>query len=343
MSGVRRFGAVLLLASSIAPNIARSDDPAKFYQGKEIRLIIGADVGGPNDAYGRLLGRYIARHVPGIPSVVVQNMPGASSVIAANYVFGKAPQDGTVLATLINTIPLTKALGEVDTQFDLAKLNWIGNMARELYTVYVRAGTAIRSLDDAKQIKVTMGAVTPSAMGSIYPRLINTIAGTQFQVVTGYPGMAAVENALQRGEVDGIAGDRWYDGHGSGVSFNWYLDGSVRTIALIGSKRPAEFGGVPHLAELAKDDEAKQLADLFSSPAEIGKPVVMGPDVPPERVAEMRRAFDATMLDKDFLAEAKLLKLDIDPETGEQLTALIAGIMAQSAIIRSRARAIVYQ
>jgi tripartite-type tricarboxylate transporter receptor subunit TctC len=339
----RLFSAILLLATSIAPGIVRAEDVANFYEGKDIRLIIGADVGGPYDAYGRLLGRYIARHIPGNPRVVVQNMPGATAVIAANYVYNKAPQDGTVLATLTNVIPLTKVLGEIDTQFDPAKLNWIGNMAHELYTVYVRSSSPIMSLDDAKRAKVTMGATSPSAMSSIYPRIINNIAGTQFKVVTGYPGMAAVENAMERGEVDGIAGDSWYNGHGSGVSVNWYLNGTIRTIALVGSKRPAEFAGVPHLIDLAKDDETKQLLELFSSPAEVGKPVVLGPDVPAERVATICRAFDATVVDRDFLAEAEKLKLDIDPESGEQLAGLVKAMMAKSAAIAARARAIAYQ
>jgi tripartite-type tricarboxylate transporter receptor subunit TctC len=339
----RLFSAILLLAASIAPGIVRAEDVANFYEGKDIRLIIGADVGGPYDAYGRLLGRYIARHIPGNPRVVVQNMPGATAVIAANYVYNKAPQDGTVLATLTNVIPLTKVLGEIDTQFDPAKLNWIGNMAHELYTVYVRSSSPIMSLDDAKRAKVTMGATSPSAMSSIYPRIINNIAGTQFKVVTGYPGMAAVENAMERGEVDGIAGDSWYNGHGSGVSFNWYLNGTIRTIALVGSKRPAEFAGVPHLIDLAKDDETKQLLELFSSPAEVGKPVVLGPDVPAERVATICRAFDATVVDRDFLAEAEKLKLDIDPESGEQLAGLVKAMMAKSAAIAAHARAIAYQ
>jgi tripartite-type tricarboxylate transporter receptor subunit TctC len=339
----RLFSAILLLAASIAPGIVRAEDVANFYEGKDIRLIIGADVGGPYDAYGRLLGRYIARHIPGNPRVVVQNMPGATAVIAANYVYNKAPQDGTVLATLTNVIPLTKVLGEIDTQFDPAKLNWIGNMAHELYTVYVRSSSPIMSLDDAKRAKVTMGATSPSAMSSIYPRIINNIAGTQFKVVTGYPGMAAVENAMERGEVDGIAGDSWYNGHGSGVSFNWYLNGTIRTIALVGSKLPAEFAGVPHLIDLAKDDETKQLLELFSSPAEVGKPVVLGPDVPAERVATICRAFDATVVDRDFLAEAEKLKLDIDPESGEQLAGLVKAMMAKSAAIAARARAIAYQ
>jgi tripartite-type tricarboxylate transporter receptor subunit TctC len=343
MGAVRLFGAILLLAAGLAPGTVRAEDAAKFYKDKDIRLIIGADVGGPYDAYGRLLGRYIGRHIPGNPRVVVQNMPGATAVIAANYVYNKAPQDGTVLATLTNVIPLTKVLGEIDTQFDPAKLNWIGNMAHELYTVYVRSTSPIMSLADARRTKVTMGATSLSAMSSIYPRIINNVAGTQFKVVTGYPGMAAVENAMERGEVDGIAGDSWYDGHGSGVSFNWYRNGTIRTIALVGSKRPPEFAGVPRLVDLAKDDETKQLLELFSSPAQVGKPVVMGPDVPADRVATMRRAFDATVADRDFLTEAEKLKLAIDPEAGEQLSGLVRAMMAKSAAIAPRAREIAYQ
>src|ERR1700685_2198262 len=118
MSRTRYCCAIVMLALLAVPSLAFGDDTARFYEGKQIRLIVGADVGGPNDAYGRLLSRYLTRHIPGNPSVIVQNMPGASSVIAANYVYGRAPQDGTVLATLINTIPLTQALGGVDTQFD---------------------------------------------------------------------------------------------------------------------------------------------------------------------------------------------------------------------------------
>jgi len=343
MSKARSFVPVLLLGLMIAPTVARSDDGAKFYEGKQITLIVGADVGGPYDAYGRLLARYVGRHIAGNPRIVVQNMPGATAVIAANYIYRKAPQDGTVLGTLTNVIPLIKVLGQVYTQFDPAKLNWIGNMARELYTVFVRAQSPIITLADATRMKVTMGATSPNAMSSIYPRFINDIAGTRFSVVTGYAGMAAVENALERGEVDGVAGDSWYDGHGSGVSFNWYLDGTVRTIALVGSKRAAEFAGVPRLVDLAKDAETRQLAELFSSPAEVGKPVVMGPDVPIERVAQMRQAFAATMEDPDFRSEAEQLKLAIDPESGEELTALVQAMMAQPAATASRARAIVYQ
>jgi tripartite-type tricarboxylate transporter receptor subunit TctC len=268
----------------------------------------------------------------------MQNMPGATSVIAANYVYNKAPQGGTVLATLTNIVPLTRVLGEVDIQFDPARLNWIGNIARELYTIYVRSASPIQSLEDAKNAKVTMGATGPTAMSSIFPRLLNNVIGTQFHVVPGYAGMAQVQLAMERGEVDGIAGDSWYDGQGQGISLNWFQNGTVRTIALIGSKRPPELANVPLLVDLAQDLDTRRLLELFSSPPQVGKPAVMGPDVPAERVAAMREAFKATMSDPEFLADAAKLSLPIDPISGEELTALVKRLMATPDAVAQRAR-----
>jgi tripartite-type tricarboxylate transporter receptor subunit TctC len=331
------FVAALLLPGYSA-DVAFGQDVAKFYEGKQIRLIIGADVGGPYDGYARLLGRHLARHIPGSPRLVMQNMPGATSVIAANYVYNRAPQDGTVVATLTNVVPLMKILGEVDMQFDPARLNWIGNLARELYTIYVRSASAIRSLEDAKHSKVTMGATGPAAMSSVFPRLINNVIGTQFQVVPGYAGMAQVQLAMERGEVDGIAGDSWYDGHGQGISLNWFKNGTVRTIALIGSRRPAELANVPLLVDLAQHADTRQLLELFSSPPQVGKPTVMGRDVPADRVAAMRAAFQATMSDPEFLADAAKVGLPVDPISGEELTALVKRLMVVPDAVAQRAR-----
>jgi tripartite-type tricarboxylate transporter receptor subunit TctC len=332
------FIVAALLFPGFASDAAFGQDVAKFYEGKQVRLIIGADVGGPYDGYARLLGRHLGRHIPGSPRLTMQNMPGATSVIAANYVYNRAPQDGTVLATLTNIVPLMKILGEVDMQFDPARLNWIGNIARELYTIYVRSASPIRSLEDAKRAKVTMGATGPTAMSSVFPRLINTVIGTQFHVVPGYAGMAQVQLAMERGEVDGIAGDSWYDGHGQGISLNWFKNGTVRTIALVGSQRPAELANVPLLVDLAQDSDTRQLLELFSSPPQVGKPTVMGPDVPADRVAAMREAYRATMSDPEFLADAAKLNLPVDPISGEELTALVKRLMVVPDSVAQRAR-----
>jgi tripartite-type tricarboxylate transporter receptor subunit TctC len=338
--GTARVGLSLaaVVLAGLLPNIAAGDEVAKFYEGKQIRVLIGADPGGPYDFYGRLLGRHLGRHIPGSPFVIVQNMPGATGVIAANYIYNRAPQDGTVLGSLTNMIPLIKVFGEVDSQFDPARFNWIGNVARELYTVSVRAASPVQTLADAKRMKVTMGATAPSAMSSLFPRILNRVAGTQFQIVSGYAGLNAVEIAVERGEVDGFAGDSWHNGHGQGMSFNWYRDGTLRMIALIGLKRPPEFADVPLLIDLAEDAHTRQLLELFSSPAEVGKPVVMGPDVPAERVAAMRQAFDATMADPAFLADASRMSLAIEPVAGEALTATVKRLMTVPDAVVRRAR-----
>ena len=328
--------AILILCSTL--DSAFGDDIAKFYQNKQIRVLIGAEAGGPYDSYGRVLGRHLGRHIPGNPRVIVQNMGGATGVIAANYIYNRAPQDGTVIGSLTNMVPLIKVFGEVDSQFDPVRFHWIGNIARELYTVSVRAASPIQSLEDAKRMKVTMGATAPSAMSSLFPRILNKVAGTQFQIVSGYAGLAAVEMAIERGEVDGFAGDSWYGGHGQGMSFNWYRDGTLRTIALVGLKRPPDFADVPLLIDLAQDSDTRQLLELFTSPAEVSKPVVVGPDVPVERVRAMRQAFDATMADPAFLADASKLSLAIEPVAGEQLTATVKRLMTVPDAVARRAR-----
>lgn len=327
-----------MIAMLGAPDAACAQDVAKFYEGKEIRLIIGADVGGPYDAYGRLLGRHLARHIPGNPRLVMQNRPGATSLIAANYIYHQAPQDGTVIATLTNVVPLTKVLGEVDVRFDPARLHWIGSVARELYTVYVRSDSWVHSLDDAKRGKVVMGGTGPTAMSSIFPRLINSVAGTQFHVVTGYAGMAQVQLALERGEIDGIAGDTWSNGKGTGASLNWYERGMVRPIVLIGSQKPPVFTNVPLLVDLANDVDTRLLLELFSSPPQVGKPAVMGPGVPADRVAAVRRAYQAMMSDPEFLADAAKLDLAVDPVSGEDLTVLVQRLIGTPEAVVQRAR-----
>jgi tripartite-type tricarboxylate transporter receptor subunit TctC len=176
-------------------------------------------------------------------------------------------------------------------------------------------------------------------MSSIYPRLLNNVIGTQFQVVSGYAGMASVQLAMERGEVDGISGDSWYNGNGSGISLDWFRNGTVRNIALVGSKRPPELADVPLLTDLSQDADSQQLLELFSSPPQVGKPAVMGPDVPGERVAAMRQAFNATMSDPEFLADAAKLSLPVDPISGEELAALTKRLVAVPDALVQRARA----
>jgi tripartite-type tricarboxylate transporter receptor subunit TctC len=334
LSNAATLGSALAFGRS-----ARAAGVASFYAGKQVRLVIGSDVGGPYDIAARLLGGHLGRHIPGSPTIVIENMPGATSVIAADYIDRVAPQDGTVMATIANIVPMAKALGQVKMQFDPASLSWIGNPAREVYTLYVRAGAPAKTIEDAKRIKLVMGATSRTAMSSMYPRLLDNLIGTKFHVVEGYAGAANVQLAMDRGEVDGFAGDSWNDGYGQGRSFQWYRDGAVRTLVVIATRRPPQLKDAPLLTDLSTDPETRAVLELFASPAEVGKPLVMGPGVPRDRVEAIRRAFLDTVTDPAFLADAARAKITIDPVPGAELESAVKAVMSTPEPVLARARA----
>lgn len=311
---------------------------AEFYKGKQIKLVVGAAPGGVYDYYARLMTRHYGRHIPGNPTIVVQYMQGAGSVQATNYVMNAAPQDGTVLLNPLNSLPLAKVLGQVTANIDLAALNWIGNMTADVGNIIVSTRSPVRTLDDARRTEVKMGATSNLALGGMYPLMLNRIHGTKFKVVTGYAGTAAVELALERGEVDGQAGGTWFNGQG--VDYDWYKAGKIRVLVQIGYKA-SDLPDVPLLTDLADGAEEKTLFELFSSPFVIGKPTAAGPNVPAERVAALRAAYKAMMSDQTFLADADKLGSTIKPTLGEDLAELIKRVMGQPDALVKRARAAV--
>ncbi|HXQ52605.1 MAG TPA: hypothetical protein VN802_16030 [Stellaceae bacterium] len=330
-----RFAALALMAWLGLAAPAAADPVADFYAGKRVLLVVATPVGGPYDNCARLLARHIGRHIPGNPVVVVENMPGATGTIAADYVFNRAPQDGTILANLHNMLPLLKALGQMTAQVDPAALNWLGNMTLEVGDAIVSAKSHVKTIDDAKRIEVVMGAASPMALAAIYPRVMNHVLGTKFRVITGYAGYAGVEHAIEQGEVEGNAGDTWYAGEGR--THEWFKDGTIRVLVQIGSRTP-DLPDVPLLADLAANDADRQLLELFSSPYRIGKPTAVGPKVPPDRVAALRAAYDATMADPDFLADARRLAIAIVPVPGRDLEDMVKSILDLPPDLAKRAR-----
>lgn len=330
------FAAALLYASS--PVLAHSDGDAEaFYKGKSIILVIGTGPGGAYDTHGRLIGRHIGRHIPGQPKTIVQNIPGAGSVQAANHVFNIAPQDGSVLANILNTVPLVHALGQTKTQFDPAKFQWIGNMAQEVYLVLVWHTAPAQSIEQAKQVKVLMGSTSPGTLGGMYPRVMNDVLGTQFQPIAGYKEAVAIDLAVERGEVHGRAGESWYGQ--KGTTADWTRDGRAKVIAQIGFRKSSDFADAPLLLDLVKDDaEKRQLVELFSSPAQFGKPTVAGPQVPTARVETLRAAYAATMTDPEFRADAARIGVTIQPVFGADLAKLTESFAQIPQALLARAR-----
>jgi tripartite-type tricarboxylate transporter receptor subunit TctC len=331
-----RYGALCVagfLLAAVSSAIAE-ENAAEFYRNKTITLIIGADPGGTYDVPGRLLARHLPGHIPGSPRMVVQNMPGAGGATAANYIYSTAPQDGTVLVSLLNTIALAQALGRVKVQADLTKLQWIGNMSRQAEVVLAWHTAPVLTIEDARKKALIMGATSSGANTGMWPRILNRVLGTKFQVVTGY-SFASLDLAMERGEVHGQAGAAWMP---IGKYANYVRDGKLRVL-LQGGFRDQSLKDVPLLEDLIeKGSPEAQLAELFSSPGILGKPMIAGPAVPRERVELLRKAYQATMADPAFLADADRMGVPIHPVSGTELEATVRHVaqMPDSLVVAAK-------
>ncbi|HTI86770.1 MAG TPA: hypothetical protein VL966_09200 [Alphaproteobacteria bacterium] len=311
---------------AVGTTAARADAIADFYKNKQVTLVIGTGPGGAYDIHGRLIGRHIFRHIPGPPRLVIQNIPGAGSIQAGNFVYGVAPQDGTVLANILNTVPLVQILGQASAQFDAAKFQWIGNLTQESTIVVTWASTGIKTVEDAKRSEVVMGATSPGTLGGMFPKIINQIAGTKFRVITGYKEAVAIDLAMQRGEVQGRAGESWFGD--KGTYGEWRREGKINILVQIGPKKARDLADVPLLTEVARDEDGRKLAELFTSPSIFGKPTVVGPKVPADRVAALRKAYEETMKDPAFIEDCEKIGITPSPVTGQELEALVHHIFA---------------
>ena len=308
-----------------------------FYKDKQMRLIVGTDAGGSYDFSGRLVGRHIGRAIPGNPQIVIQNMPGAASMNAANYVYNVAPQDGSVIAAFVQTLPQTQLFGDQNVKFDAAKFQWIGNPNSSVTVVATWHTSPIKTFDDALTKPIVMGAAGQVGLDFTMPTLLNNVLGTKFQVVAGYKGGNEIDLALERGEVFGRAGQSW-DGW-KVTRPDWVRDKKINVLVQIGLTRAKDIPNVPLALELAKTEEQRMILELFSDSVGIGRPLVAGPGVVGERVAILRAAFRKTMSDPQFLAEAAKSGYEVDPLYGEDLQKLVQGLMATPPAIAAKAQA----
>lgn len=316
----------------VSPAAAQTD----FYKDKTLKLIVGTDAGGSYDFSGRLVGRHLGRNIPGNPQIVVQNMPGAASLNAGNYVYNVAPQDGTVIAALIQTLPQTQLFGDKNVKFDAAKFQWIGNPSSSVTAVVTWHTAPVKTFEDALSKPVVMGAAGQVGLDFTMPTLLNNVLGTKFQVVPGYKGGNEIDLAMERGEVFGRAGQSW-DGW-KVTRPDWVRDKKINVLMQIGLERAKDLPDVPLALDLAKTDEQRQILELFSDSVAIGRPIVAGPGVPADRVAILRAAFRNTMADPQFLDDAEKTHYEVGPIFGEDLQALIGRLMAATPEIAAKAQ-----
>jgi hypothetical protein len=324
MSGVAAKSLLVALTAAALPAsqpAQAADAGSDFYRGKTINVIVGFGAGGGYDIYARLLAHYLGNHIAGQPNVVVQNMEGAGSVRAANYVYSVAPKDGTVIAAVNQNMPMYQMLGGAGAQFNAAEINWLGSMAYSNGTLYTWHQSGIKTLDDAKSREVPLGGVGTTSDSYIYPTLINGLLGTRFKVINGYAGTKEIHLALERGEVMGRGGNTWASVTSSNQ--DWVQQKKINLLVQIGFKPEPEIAEVPLLIDLVKTAQDKQIVTVVTLPTALGYTNWLAPEVPASRIKLLREAYDATMQDKAFLEEAAKHAMLIRPQTGAEIEALI--------------------
>jgi tripartite-type tricarboxylate transporter receptor subunit TctC len=321
----------------LGPAAAYAQSVEEFYRGKTINFVIGYPTAGPPDIYARLVGRHMGKYIPGNPNIIARNMPGAGSLIAANHVFNVAPKDGTTFALTSPTIPLEETLGVPQAKFRATQFNWIGRLATNPNITFVTNTSPVKTIKDAFDKVAILGATARSSTNAIYPFVLNNVLGTKFKVVTGYEGTAAVLLAIERGEVEGLSAT--YDGL-KAQREEWLKTKKVNIVVQYLLRRHPELPDVPTSIEVASTPEQAVILRTVSSASEIGKFVLTTPEVPADRVAALRRAFDAMVKDPDFLAEAVKLRVEIDPLPGLELQKIVSETQGISADVVEKVKAI---
>ena len=277
----------------------------------------------------------MGRHIPGNPTLLMRNMPGAGSLVAANYIYNSAPKDGTVFGMFASSTLFSVKMGETKAQFEMDKFTWIGNMDQTIGTCVVSAGSKITSLQELFSKSAIFGASGPTAVNSIHARAFNSLLGTRIQVVNGYPGSTHVLLAMSRGEVQGGCGFAL-----SSLKTTRRQDwdsGEIKPIIQTGYEKSDELKGVPHIYDFAKSDDDKKIMNVIYGTHALGRPISGPPGIPADRVDALRKAFNATMIDPEFLAEAAKQDMPIAPLTGEQTEKFIAQFAAYPAEVYNRA------
>ena len=321
MRRIGRYAAIYALVLIGSASSARAETAAEFYSHNNIRLIISGDPGGGYDSDARLLARYLGRHIPGNPKVIAENMMGASGRVVANYMYRLAPQDGSVIAVVQQSVPMGQAIGDSGVQYDAARFNWIGSPVRPDEVLVVWHTTGIHSIDDAKKISATIGATSPTGMNYVYPKLANELLGTRFKIVAGYKGATYINLAMERGEVEGRGSCPWAEW--KVFKPEWVKDNKIIPLMQMRLFKHPDLPDVPLMIDLAGSPDVRKIFELISITGEIGRPFLTGPGVPADRVTVLRRAFDDTMQDPEFLADAVNVTTEISPIKGQELETLV--------------------
>lgn len=311
----------------------RAETSNPFYAGRTITFIVGTGPGGGYDLYARLVAQYMPQYIPGKPSLIIQNMPGTAGVNAANYVYNIASKDGSVIATVPSSVLLAEALDQSGMRFNSLKFNWIGTIATTTDLLAVWKDSGIATLEDAKRKTVVLGAVSQYALSALEPGLANALLGTKFKIVTGYAEAGNAQNlAMERHEIDGRT-NQWASW--KALHSDWIRENKLSYLLQFGPKA-ADLPGVPTLGDLVVDPTEKAIVRVLEFAQYVGRSIFAPPDVPAERLAILKHAFEATMRDESFIKKLQESGLDIDPRPGERTEQAIISAMSNRDAVLAR-------
>jgi tripartite-type tricarboxylate transporter receptor subunit TctC len=345
MAAVRRLlGATALrtmcvLGGAAIAVPASAQSVEQFYKTNQLVFLVGHDAGGGYDAYTRTLARHMVKFIPGHPSIVVKTMPGAGGMKMINFLYATAPRDGSTFGISDRGYVLEPVLGNKAAQFDATKLTALGSIGKQTPACSLWHGARAKNLRDAFTQETVIGGTGPSAT-TVYPSILNNVIKTKFKIIAGYRGSGEIMLAMERGEAEGVCLS--WDTLKT-LKPDWLAEGKLKPIVQMSLERMAELKDVPTAAEFAATETDRQMLALYFGPNEMGRPYMGPPDLPADRLQALRRAFDATMKDPAYLEEAKSLKMDIDPMTGEEMEKLLTTIYASPPEIVQRLKVAIDQ
>jgi tripartite-type tricarboxylate transporter receptor subunit TctC len=321
-------GSLALIAAVLAPTTAAPQAVSDFYRGKQVRVLIGYSAGGGYDTYARLLARHLGKHIPGNPTVVPQNMPGAGSLTLTNFLYNVAPKDGTVLGTIARGMAMEPLLGGEGTQFDATEFSWIGSLNNEVSICASWYTSKVKTVEDLRTTELIVGGTGSGADTDTFPIVMSNLLDAKIKLISGYPGGNDILLAMERGEVDGRCGWSW-----SSVVANrkdWLAEKKINILVQMALHKHPDLPDVPLILDLADSDDESMALELIFARQVMGRPYVAPPGIPAERREALRRAFLDMVEDPEFKADIQKVDLELNPVSGEEIERVIARIYAAS-------------
>jgi tripartite-type tricarboxylate transporter receptor subunit TctC len=331
----RLIPVVAVILAAVAP-AAHADSVEDFYKGRTITVLIGYSPGGSYDAAGRVLARHMARYIPGNPSLLPQNMPGAGTLNLVNYLYNVAPKDGTAFGIFARGMAMEPLIGGTNAKFDATRLTWIGSAANEISLCATFASSPVKTWRDALTTEFTVAGNGSGSDPDVFANVLRNAFGVKNRLISGYPGSAEISLAMERGEIDGRCGWSWSSIKAE--KSQWLAEHKLNLIVQLALEKAADLPDVPLITELATDDRRRQILKLIFSRQTMGRPFAGPPAIPADRAEALRKAFDLTMKDPEFLAEAQMRGLEINPVSGHAIEKLIAELYATPRDVVTQAR-----